>query len=98
MSTPVFILMAVSLPLGIILVFVLVNRYEAWFQARIHWVYILIALLQIPGLYKGFESRTWGFGFWLAVIGIFLAVALIVYHFREIKRQGHPGQEHSLNR
>lgn len=84
MSTPVFILMAVSLPLGLILAFVLVNRYEERFRARIHWVYILMALLTIPQIY---DSRIWGFRFWLAVIMFFLSVALLVLHFQELKRQ-----------
>ncbi|MCA1732610.1 MAG: hypothetical protein LC732_03300 [Acidobacteria bacterium] len=76
--------MAISLPLGIILALVLVNRYEERLQARIHWVYILMALLTIPYIY---DSPIWGFRFWLAVTMFFLAVALLVLHFHERKKQ-----------
>ena len=93
MSLTAFILIAVSLPVGIVLSFALVNRYGERFQARVHWVYILMALVQIPQIY---ESRIWGFRFWLAVTMFFLAVGLIILHFQELKRQersdqGQPG-------
>ena len=84
MGTTAFILMAVSLPVGLIVAFVLVNRYEERFRARIHWVYILMALLAIPQIY---DSRIWGFRFWLAVTMFCLAVALVILHFRELKSQ-----------
>ena len=91
MSTTAFILMAVSLPLGLILAFVLVNKYEERFRARIHWVYILMALLTLPQIY---DSPLWGFRFWMGVTMFFLAVALVIFHFREKKKQTHLDEGH----
>lgn len=97
MSTPVFILMAVSMPFGIILGLVAINRYgerfQAPIQARIHWLYILFGLGQIPAIYKGLQSRTWGLDFWLAVIIMFLAAAMVILHFQERKKQERLDQE-----
>ncbi|MCA1732612.1 MAG: hypothetical protein LC732_03310 [Acidobacteria bacterium] len=96
MSLTAFILIVgVGIPAGIILSFVLVIKYGERMQAWMHWIWILVALGQIPRIYEGFESGAWRLGFWLAVTMFFLAVAMAIHHFREMRKQIHTGQSPS---